>query len=249
MSFKKLILRGFVQFCTVFFFFFSACKKENMCDCFKRTGKIIKEKRAISGFTQLLVKDNLNVFIIQDSLFEVTVEAGENIVPLITTEIDGNTLVCRNKNRCNWTRSYKQPLNIYVHMPVIDIIESDGTGDIKTLNTIQASTCFVQTKNSGNIDLSINTHILRSAMHGSSDLILHGKADSHGCDIGGTGFLNASDFNTGYTYLHTYTIGLCYIYARDLLICKIDQKGDVFCYGNPKTVDATLNGSGKLHIQ
>ncbi|HET8962993.1 MAG TPA: DUF2807 domain-containing protein, partial [Chitinophagales bacterium] len=84
---------------------------------------------------------------------------------------------------------------------------------------------------------------------GSADLIIHGTADSHGCDIGGTGFLRASDFTTGYTYLHTYTTGLCYIYARDLLICKIDQKGDVFCYGNPKKTDVTMNGSGKLYIQ
>lgn len=220
-----------------------------MCDCFKRTGSIIKETRAISGFTQLLVKSNLNVFIVQDSVYEVTVEGGDNIVPLISTTIDGNTLVCENKNRCNWTRSYKKPLNIYVHMPDITMIESDGTGDIKSLNTINTPHCYIQARNSGNIEVTINTPVLTTAMHGSADLILHGTVKNHECDIGGTGFLKAADLNCGYTFLHTYTLGLCYIYVRDLLICHIDQKGDVFCYGNPKTVNKTYTSLGRLYIQ
>lgn len=220
-----------------------------MCDCIKRTGKIIHENRPLSGFNAILVKDNINVFITQDSVFDVTVEAGEHIAPLIITEISGSTLVCKNKNRCNWTRSYKNPVNVYVHMPLLTEIESNGTGDIKSLNTIQVPSCYIQTKNSGNVELSIQTPILTTSMHGSADLILHGTVNNHECDIGGTGYLKAGDLQTGYTFLHTYTLGLCYIYARDLVICHIDQIGDVFCYGNPKSVVTSSTNKGKLYIQ
>jgi hypothetical protein len=246
MNFRSVVM--LFIFCSLLSFL-AGCKKENRCDCLKRTGDIILDKRSLSGFTKILAEENVDVYISQDSIFSVTVEAGEHIAPLITTEINGSTLVCKNKNRCNWTRSYKKPLNVYVHMPLLKEIVSNGTGNIKSLNTIQTDSCYVQTKNSGNIELSIHTPRLASSMHGSADLILHGKVNNHECDIGGTGYLKAADLQSGYTFLHTYTLGLCYIYVRDLLICRIDQIGDVFCYGNPKTVDLKLANRGKLYIQ
>ncbi len=248
MNFRKSRALRFIYFlllCSVC----SACKKENACDCFKRTGDIIHETRNLTGFTQLSIKDNVNVFIIQDSVFEVTVEAGENIVPLISTEVIGTTLVCRNKNRCNWARSYKKPLNIYVHMPLITEIESAGTGNVKSLNTIESPACHLKTTSAGNTELTVNIPELTTSMHGSADLILYGTALSHECDTGGSGFLKAEGLRTNYTYLHSSTLGLCYIYVVNQLDCKLDQKGDIFCYGNPKTVNMTSSSSGKLYIQ
>jgi hypothetical protein len=249
MNFKHYVSFRYVSTVLALCFFFSTCKKENECDCFKRTGDIIRDTRHLWGFDELLIQDNVNVFIIQDSVFEVTVEAGENIAPLITTEVVGTTLVCRNKNRCNFTRSYKKPLNIYIHMPLITQIESSGTGNVKSLNTIETPAIYLKTISSGNTELTLNTPKLTTSMHGSADLTLYGTALGHECDTGGSGFLNAAGLHTKYTYLHSATLGLCYIYVTDLVICKLDQKGDIFCYGNPKTVNTTSSSSGRLYIQ
>ncbi len=248
MNFSQLKIKN-ISFLFFVLLFFNACKKENLCDCFKRTGKIVQEERMITGFSQLLIMDNINAYIVEDSIFNVIVEAGENIVPLIKTEIDGTTLVCTNDNRCNWTRSYDKPMNVYIHMPKIERIESNGTGNIKSLNTITTPFFYIQTKNSGDVEITLNSKELRTAMHGSSDLTLHGTVNNHECDIGGTGYLRAVDLISGYTFVHTYTIGLCYVYAKDILICNIDQKGDVFCYGAPKQVITKFTNSGRLYFQ
>lgn len=249
MNSKKLHIFRNAYLILVLGVFLSTCKKENACDCIKRTGDIIRETRDLSGFTELLIKDNVNVFITQDSVFEVTVEAGENIAPLITTEVVGQTLVCANRNRCNFTRSYKKPLNIYIRMPVITEIESTGSGNVKSLNTIVTPGIYLRTISSGNTELTLNTPELTTSMHGSADLTLYGTALGHECDAAGSGFLNAGELHTNYTYLHSSTLGLCYIYVADLLICRLDHKGDIFCYGKPKTVNTTSSGSGKLYIQ
>jgi hypothetical protein len=249
MNFKRR--NFFLSVCSIVILcmFFSACKKENACDCIKRTGDIIRDTRSLSGFTKLLIKDNVNVFITQDSVFEVTVEAGKNIAPLIITEIDGTTLVCRNTNRCNFTRSYKKPLNIYIHMPIIIDIDCRGTGNVKSLNTIETPAIHLNTISSGNTELTLNTPQLTTSMHGSADLTLYGTALGHECYSGGSGFLIAAGLHTNYTYLHSTTLGLCYIYVANQLICRLDQKGDIFCYGNPKNVNVTTYGSGRLYIQ
>lgn len=234
----------------VLLLFFSACKKENACDCIKRTGSIITETRTLTGFDKVWVEDNLNVFITQDSSFDVEIEAGKNIVPLIKAEVGSDgTLTLQNKNRCNWTRSYDKPFNVYIKMPVIKYITSNGSGDIKSVNTITTSALDVETKSSGNIELTLNNTTVTSHMFGYGDVTLHGVSQNHLCSIGGDGFLYCSDLVTNYTYLHTFTDGFCYVNATNLLTCVIDKKGDVFCYGHPATIEKTQNGTGQLHIE
>jgi Putative auto-transporter adhesin, head GIN domain len=229
--------------------FLSSCKRENMCDCIKRTGNIETTKRWATNFERIYVEDNLNVFITQDSVFDVEVEAGKNVGWLITTEVDGSTLTIKNKNRCNWTRSYKEPYNIYIHMPVVKYITSDGTGTIKSMNTITTPDFDVQIKNSGNIELTVNNHSISSHIFGYGDVTLHGTTHEHDADIGGSSFLNCKDLHTSITYVHTFTTGQCYVDATDLLMVNIGLNGDVYCYDHPAAVQKTRTGDGQLYLE
>ncbi|MES2590399.1 MAG: head GIN domain-containing protein [Bacteroidota bacterium] len=232
----------------LFILVFSACKKENRCDCIKRTGTIIFETREINGFDKIYLEDNLKVYITQGSSFSVKVEGGENIVPLIETIVTEGTLVIRNNNRCNWTRSYDKPLAVHITMPVIKYLTSDGTNDIIGLNTITTPELDVQTKSSGNIELWLDNSKVLSHMHGSGDITLHGKTNEHACDIGGTSFLRCADLQTNLTWVHTFTTGLCYVNTANLT-CLIDNIGDVYCYGNPVTIEKVQKGQGQLYIK
>lgn len=229
--------------------FLNSCKEENMCDCIKRTGDIITETRDLKNFTDITVEDNLNVYITQDTVFEVKIEAGENIVPLIKAEVSDGVLKLRNDNRCNWTRSYDKPFNVYVKMPVIGYILSNGTGNITSVNTITTPTIDLETKSSGDIEFTVNNTKVTSHMFGYGDIHLHGNTVEHACSIGGDGFLYASDLQSTETWLRTYTNGLCYVRAQNKLTVIIDKDGDVYCYGNPPIINKTQNGSGNLIMQ
>lgn len=229
--------------------FVTSCKQENMCDCIKRTGDIVTETRAVSGFTRVTVEDNLNVFITQDSVFEVKVEAGENIVPLIRAEVSDGVLTLKNDNRCNWSRSYDKPFNVFIRMPRIDYILSNGTGDIKSSNTITTPNIDLETKSSGNIEFTVNNSKVTSHMFGYGDIYLYGTTQEHACSIGGDGFLYAGDLQTNTTWLHDFTTGLCYVKASNALEVHIDNVGDVYCYGTPATINKEVNGTGNLILQ
>jgi hypothetical protein len=228
--------------------FFPACKKENRCDCFKGTGPIVTKTREVSGFDRIVAENNVNVFITQGPDFEVKIEAGDNLISLIKTEVTDGTLFIKNKNRCNWTRSYKKPLNVYVKMPSIKYITSHGTGKITSLNTITSDTFDIDVGNSGNVELTISNNKVLSHMFGSGDLILHGTTYEHDSSIGGTGYLYCSDLHTDYTWIESYTTGISYISATNLLICSIDQIGDIYCYSHPTTVNKTQIGKGHLYL-
>ncbi len=240
----------FLKFIPIIFILFSSCKKENRCDCIKRTGKIITEVREVPAFDRLFTEQDVDVYITEDTYSEVKVEAGENIAPLIETVVEEGQLIIRNKNKCNWARSYKKPLNVYIKTPGLKYIHSNGSGDIKSLNTITLDSFDIRTEGAGNVELTVNNNKVITHLYGIGNLTLRGNANEHACSIGGSSFLYASELNTGYTYLHTYSLGLCYIKTSGLLIYRIDDKGDVYCYGNPTSIqEAGRDGTGVLHIQ
>jgi hypothetical protein len=229
-------------------FLFQGCKKENNCDCLKRTGTIIKDVRYTLPFDEISVEDNLNVFVIQDTLCEVTVQAGENLVSLIRTEVENGKLTITNNNRCNWTRSYDKPLNVIVRMPQCRSIISKGTGNITGLTPFTTDTIDLETRNSGDIEFTVNNAKVRTHMFGYGDMTLHGVSSELAVSIGGDGFIYASDLKTPYTWIQSFTSGLSYVYASNLLICIIDKDGDVYCSGNPAVVQKTQHGAGTLHV-
>ncbi len=232
------------------FILFSSCKKENRCDCIKRTGDIITEVRNVPAFDRIFTEQDVDVFITEDVISEVKVEAGENIEPLIETVVEDGILIIRNKNRCNWARSYKKPLNVYIKTPGLKYIHSNGSGNIKSLNTITVDSFDVRIEGSGNIDLDVNNSKVISHIYGIGDLTLRGNCGEHACSIGGASYLYATELNTNYTWIQSYTLGNCYIRATSLLIYRIDDKGDVYCYGNPASVQKGGNlGEGELHLE
>ncbi len=240
----------FLKFISIIFILFSSCKKENRCDCIKRTGKIITEIRTVPAFNRIFTEQDVDVFITQDAIPEVKVEAGKNIAPLIETVVEDGILIIRNKNRCNWARSYSEPINVYIKTPGLTYIHSNGSGNIKSLNTITLDTFDVRIEGSGNIELTINNSQIISHIYGIGNLTLHGTTIEHACSIGGASFLYASDLNTSYTWIQSYTLGQSYVKTSGLIIYRIDDKGDVYCSGNPTSIQSTSNnGSGQFYLQ
>ncbi len=240
----------YLSYIAIVIVLFSSCKKENRCDCIKRTGDIITEVRTLPPFQRIFTEQDVDVFITQDPAVEVKVEAGENIAPLIETVVEDGILIIRNHNRCSWARSYKKPINVYIKHPDLRYIHSNGSGNIRSLNTITVDSFDIRIEGAGNIDLTVNNNKVISHIYGIGDLILHGNTNEHACSIGGASYLYASELTTNYTWIHTYTLGLSYVKASGILIYRIDDKGDVYCSGNPVTIQKTSNnGSGQLILQ
>lgn len=230
-------------------FTFASCKKENRFDCVKGTGKIGKETRTTKAFKKIYVYENVDVFIRQGNEFEVIVEAGEHIRELIKTEVKDSIISIDNLNKCNWSRSYKNPINVYVKCPSYLFLSAEGTGNITSIDTIKSSKLILNTSSSGNIDVTVATELIEAAANSSGDITIKGKTTGFLSDIGGIGFLNAKELTAGYIYLHAYTTGLCYVNCIGMIDCKLDDIGDIYCYGNPNTVNKEENDKGRLYLK
>jgi len=224
---------------------FFSCKKENMLDCVKRAGSDTWETRIVPPFTRLKIQDQVNVFITQGNTQEVKVEAGKNLISLVRTEVNYDVLSIKDDNKCNWSRSYKNKINVYVTVPKLTHINFDGSGQVKSLNTITGDMIDVLTNSAGDMELTLDMYEVISHLHGSTDMILHGKSNLHGIWHSGEGYLRCSDLKTDVTWTYLIGAGNEYLNAKDQLSATLKGIGDVYYSGNP-TVNSTATSSGKL---
>ena len=108
----------------------ASCNKENAWDCVKTTGPIEEEERVIDDFSKIELNQGINLILTQSTTKRLVVQAGKNLHGKITTIVDQGTLVIKNNNRCNWTRSYKKDINIYLNVSQLGTITHNGYGKI-----------------------------------------------------------------------------------------------------------------------
>jgi hypothetical protein len=228
--------------------FSAGCKKENLCDCFKSTGHIITEDRNITGFSSIFVSDNVNLFLTQSSVYSVKVEAGEHLISLITTELKNDSLFIENKNKCNWVRSYKPKINVYISMPVLVFFQNSGCGTITTSNTFTGDSLrFYSLNSSGDLTLSMDVKKCYLTIHtGCLNVTAYGKADYLDVYYVGNGMIHCENVSAKQVMATNKSTGDIYVNVSELLYYNISCSGNIYYYGNPPDIYGYDTGKGEL---
>ncbi|MEI6122946.1 MAG: head GIN domain-containing protein [Bacteroidota bacterium] len=229
-------------------FTIASCKKENACDCFKSTGKIVTEQRQVSNFSSIFVSDNVNLYLTQDALFSVKVEAGEHLISLITTELKNDTLFLENHNKCNWTRSYKPKVNVYISLPQLVFIQNSGCGIITTSNTFTGDSLrFYSINASGDLTLNLDVKKCYITIHtGCLNITTTGIADYLDVYYNGDGMIHCENLLTQQAMVNSKSTGNIYVNVTDKLYYNISYDGDIYYTGNPTNVFGYDTGNGQL---
>ena len=233
---------------TLIMFFFFSCKKENMGDCFKGTGKIITKTREVSeAFNTIELEDNVSLVLTQSADYLISVEAGENLIDLIETELKYNILTIRNKNKCNWVRSYNKPITVYVSLSKLVSLQYRSAGDVIVTNEFVLDSLRVESwGGAGMVNMTVDCGVGVYAIHtGTGDLNISGKTGVSYVWNSGNGFFFGENLNTNYTFISTKGTGDCYVNAVTDLGATILHIGNIYYRGNPE-VTADIRGTGKL---
>jgi hypothetical protein len=237
-----------------FFFAFAmlllltTCNKDHLLDCFKSSGNTVTHFRNATPFSNINLKNNVDLILHPDTSFYIKVTAGSNLIDGIITELDGNTLYIRNENKCNWMRSFKNTYTVEVGMDKPYQIYYDGSGDITCSDTIRSEKFFFECFNgSGSIHFLYNAREVHMNNHiGRSDIHAAGFTDSVYVYINDVGTMDASALNSNYAYVRNSSTGDCRIATGAEFGYEILYNGNIFYSGNPHIFNEVHTGMGKL---
>lgn len=227
-------------------FVVASCKKENLCDCFKSTGPLATEYRNLGEFDSLFVEDNIEVHYTEGAKYEVMVEGGHNLIPLVKTTVENRYLKIRNDNKCNFVRTYKRKLIVHVTSPKIRSLYNYGSKSIVSVNTITADTIDYYIKGSGDVYLNVSNTKTIGHIHGNGDIYLKGNCYEHAVHATGQTFINAENLSTYYTWIFYKSTGIANINANGRIVALMHGKGNVYYAGNPPSIEVTRWAEGQL---
>lgn len=217
-------------------------------DCFKSTGKITTEVRTIPAYTGLDVRDNINVYITESEESSIRVKAGENLLENIVTEVRDRTLYIENSNKCNWIRTYKAEVDVYLNTKSLNNISFRGFGKVETIGTYNSQHFFVDMwEASGDMKLKLDCDSVFLKSHtGSANIECSGNAGVSIFYMSGTGIINASELKSSYLLAINRDVGDLHVNATEFLDAEIYSRGDIFYRGNPKKIELEDLGEGEL---
>lgn len=237
-------------FLTVMVLFLLSCKKENMGDCFKGKGKTVTESRSIGSFKAIELRDRINLHLNYSTTAtpDLKVKAGENLQGLIVTEVKGNTLFIKNSNKCNWVRSFKNEIDVYLNVQQLKDFTYYGSGEVNFNNTLETDSFRLEMwEASGNLILDIKAdYISLKSNTGPADVVAKGECREFISYMNGLGTIDAKNVQSEKALAVNRNKGKLIINVSNELTADISGSGDIECYGSPSTIDLKKSGSGSL---
>ena len=208
----------------------------------------IQEKRRVDRFNKIALAVSADLYLKQGSTTEVIIEANEEILEKLKTEVNNGKLIIKFDP---WRFSRYQRFKIYITTPEINELDVSGSGDIIAETTVQTDKMVLRISGSGGIRIDeLTASDLNVGISGSGNINLAGSESLGTLDlsISGSGDLDASELATEDFTGRISGSGSCRVHVKSTLKASISGSGKIFYSGNPR-IDASISGSGKVISQ
>lgn len=240
MKSNKLIFPGLILSIAILF---SSCNFFG--NCIEGEGIVVTKTVIVEDFDQINVSSSVKVFLTQSTEQKVTINAPQNIIDILSTNVRGSEWKI-DFDRCVNTL---EPIEIYIELPRLLALEVEGSGDVVSKGTIKSDELELTIDGSGSINLDLNVKELTTDINGSGDINLTGVTKLNNIEINGSGDVKAYDLLSDETEIEINGSGDVEVNVSYALKVDINGSGDVYYKGDVKEMDSNINGSGKLNQQ
>ncbi len=211
------------------------------------SGRVTTENRTVSNFHAVTLAGIGEVTVTQGETEGLTVEAEDNLMPYIRTEVQNGTLVIdfgRDGERINVRPT--RPIKFNLSVKNLDAVELSGAGRIQSAN-LKSERLTVHVSGAGDVKVDhLEATDLSSTLSGTGNVDLAGQVKSQSLTVSGIGQYRAGDLNSQTAQVKVSGAGGSTVWASDNLDVHISGAGSVSYYGNPKIAER-ISGVGAVN--
>jgi hypothetical protein len=205
-------------------------------------GNVQKQERKVAAFNAIEVSGAFDVILSQGTTQSVILEADDNLLPLIRTEVIGNTLKIDNNKPIHNPKCMK----VYITVTDLKRIEVSGAVDLQTQTKLTFTELAIDISGSTDATLDIAVQKLEISSSGGSNLKLTGMANRVDLDVSGAVDIRAYDLLAESVSLDISGAGEAEINVTKELKADISGAATVRYKGNPGKVDTSISGAGSI---
>ncbi len=207
------------------------------------SGNVKTETREIDRITAVELANSGNLEITQSNAESLEIEAEDNILPLLTSDVRNGRLVLGVKP--NISIRAMRPIVFRLTVRNLNEIVATASGNI-TARSLEAGDLTLRVNGSGNLNIdALNARAVKAHLTASGSVTLNGTADTLDVTISGSGSYNGSGLITREAIVRNSASGSAHVNATENLDATVSGSGSVTYIGNP-TVRQTDSGSGSI---
>ncbi|MFY8000563.1 MAG: head GIN domain-containing protein [Candidatus Kapaibacteriota bacterium] len=188
------------------------------------SGKIISDLREVPTFSKVRLTGSGDVVITKGDKREVRVEADDNIIEDVRTEVNENGTITLGMAKGSWNNVH---LKFIITNPTLEGVEISGSGSV-------------------NVESNFDSKEMLTGISGSGDIRFRGgKAGRHEIRISGSGNVKSESLEADDVTVRVSGSGNATVFAKKTLNAQISGSGDVYYKGTP-SITKSIRGSGSL---
>lgn len=212
----------------------------------KGNGELQTITRNVGDYDAINVAGFFNVTLVAGNEGELTIEGESNLLEYVETEVDGDRLTIKVKNKQNLKTSWGKDIKIRVPFRDLNQVSLSGSGEIMSTDVLKANNFRVSVSGSGDINLVVEASSTESRVTGSGDLVLRGSTRDHETSVTGSGDLEAGRFKADNVDAKVTGSGDIRVSCEKSIRARVTGSGDIEYVGNPTKQDTKVSGSGDI---
>lgn len=204
-------------------------------------GNITTQNRNVDSFEKLKVTRGLNVYVSQGDVQKVIVEADENLLEYIETDVEDNMLTITTSANIRNPKSLK----VFVTITHIDEIKASAGSNLNTEEIITCNDLDISASAGSNIKLHLNADDIKVSASAGSNITLSGNVDESKINASAGSNIKAEELKTKVCDAKTNSGANIWINVADEFEGNASSGGNIFYYGNPKNsnIEKSLGGN------
>jgi len=187
------------------------------------SGNRKSEKREVQTFNAIDSSGAYDINVDCQKPVSLEIEADDNLLPLIKTEVRGGVLIIKNDQEFHSTKS---PV-VRITVPDLTRITNGGAGDVKVT--------------------AVKNDQISLESDGAASMVANGTTKSIKITSNGAGSIDAGNLQADKAQVSVSGAASIDCYATEQLDVNISGVGNVTYGGNPKTVNKHISGVGSIN--
>ena len=209
----------------------------------KGNNKVVSEDRTISSdFKEIKVQQGITLHLTQGNSTDISVEADENIIDLLITEVKNNELkIYFEKN------VYKaKARNVFLTTKTIEAIRTSSGAEVISENTIQANTLDLDSSSGSTIKITVKADDIKSETSSGADIKIKGKTINFSASSSSGSSIDADDLESVNAVAQASSGANIDLNVSGKLTAKASSGGDIDYEGSPSEIDKNTSSGGSV---
>jgi len=214
--------------------------------CVHGEGDNANEERLVSDFKAVHLKCSAEIVLMEHTPGEpmkVVVQAQPNLIPLITSQVKGETLEIDIEGCI----SNSNAITVQVFGSGLTSVENSGSGNISGSNKMSTDQFAITLDGSGNIHLELQTNEVEIDQNGSGSIHVSGITNYIDIDNASSGSCDALSLIANEAQVNLSGSGAVSVFANKEMNLELRGSGSITYGGQPEKLNTQKDGSGEIH--